>query len=474
MKIIMNFFYQSMYQLTRLIIPIITIPIVSKALGPTGIGAYNYVNSILQYFLLFASLGFNLYGNREIAVNKDSMSGRSLVFWEILKLQATFSILSMLLYFTFVLLFVNENQLLFFIQGIVILATVFEISWFFMGMEDFKKVSLINLLISIITFIFILFFIKNPSDLTLYVFIQSVNILASNICMIFFLKNRIQYKKVSLLDASRHIKPAIQFFIPKVSIILYTNLNKTVLGFITNKEIVGFYSNAVLLNTVIITLLTTLDVVLMPRMSSLFSKSKRNDVISIMRMTIHTQLFFSIAMFFGLISIQEKLVDWFFGDSFIELNQYIPLLSILIVIVPLGMSISRQYLIPNNQVNVYNKSVIIGAIVGVSINLLFIPLYGIYGAILSNICSETIVTYLRVRSFIKETGFRFLKKDIAFNIIVAILMCILIKMTTKNFPSSLITTLIQVSIGFVFYFSIHLIFKKIPIINKKRNDYCEN
>lgn len=66
-KIGKNLAYQSSYQVLKILMPLITVPIVSHSLGSTGVGQYAFANSIAQYFVLITALGLPLYGTREIA-----------------------------------------------------------------------------------------------------------------------------------------------------------------------------------------------------------------------------------------------------------------------------------------------------------------------------------------------------------------------------------------------------------------------
>lgn len=462
-KVLSNFVYQSSFQLMKIIIPIITIPLVSKALGPYGIGEFNYINSISQYFILLSTLGLNLYGNREISINRDDTIQMSKRFWEIFLIQVFTSIISLILYSLLVIYLIKDNYLLYSIQGLVIISSIVDISWFFMGIEDFKKISVTNMIINILGFILIIRWIKTPSDLWLYILIQALTIFLSQSIVWFFLFDKITIVRVEFSDLKRHLKPSIVYFIPKISIVLYTNINKTLLGALSSKTDVGFYTNAVVLNTVFVTLLTTLDLVLMPKMSNLFSKSKQNEMLSVLEKSIHAQLFFSIALVFGMWTVYEKLSFWFFGESFEGIEKYIPWLSILIIIIPLGMAISRQYLLPSNQIKSFNTSVINGAIVSVVINILLIPLIGIYGAIIATIVAETFVTVTRTYYLVKNTSFTFDFIQIVKNIFSGFLMLIITRYLTRNFSATILTTITQGLIGVIVYMSLTIIFKSNPI-----------
>lgn len=457
-----NFFYQSLFQVVKIIIPIITIPIVSKALGPTGIGIYNYTNSIAQYFILVASLGVVMYGNREIALAYNRKENISKLFWEITNFKSILTIISLLIYLILVSFF--PNRIYFYAQSLAILAVLFDVSWFFMGIEDFKKTSMTNLFIQICTFLGILLFVNDSSDTLKYVLIQTIGLFLSQALVWLFLKLYINFEKISIKNSFKHFKGSFEFFIPQVAIILYTNLNKTLLGLFIGSAAVGYYTNSLTLNTVFITIITTLDVVLLPHMSGLFAKNNISKIVELMNKTIHLQLFFSIPIMFGMLTVYDKLVPWFFGDKFLFINHVIPFFSVLIVIMPLGMAISRQYLIPIGQVKEYNKSVIIGAVINIVSNLILLPILGFFGVVISNILAEFFVTVVRTESFLKQTNFHFDIRKIIIYILSGLVMMVATRLITQNLSASILTNIIQVIIAVIIYMGITTVCKVNPLI----------
>ena len=155
-----NLFYQSLFQGIRILMPVVTIPIISKALGAQGVGIYSFTNSIAEYFILLSGLGITLYGNREIAMVRDDKEKLNETFSELISLKLLTTIVSFILYSVVVLVFFQRDWLFYLIQSLHIIAVLFDISWFFMGIEDFKKVSLSNLAIQTVVFFGIVFFIK--------------------------------------------------------------------------------------------------------------------------------------------------------------------------------------------------------------------------------------------------------------------------------------------------------------------------
>lgn len=463
-NIIRNFFYQSLFQITKIIIPIITIPIVSDALGPKGIGIYNYTFSIAQYFVLIAGLGVSIYGNREVALAwNDEKIDVSRVFWEINIFKAITTVTVLLFYI--ILSFFLKDRYFLLVQSFTILSVFFDVSWFFMGIEDFKKTSLSNLFIQIVTFILILLFIKDENDALKYTLIQATGLMLSQVIVWLFIPKYIHLTKISFKNSLDHLKGAFEYFIPQIAIMLYTNLNKTILGFTLGSTAVGYFANSLQLNNVFITIITTLDLVLLPHMTGLFAHRNIKKIVYTMEQTIHLQLFFSIPIMFGMLTVYDKLVPWFFGTKFLYINHIIPYFTILIVVIPLGMSISRQYLMPIGKIKEYNKSVIIGAIINVVANIILLPRIGFFGVVFSNIFAECFVTLVRTSSFLKHTNFKFRKKVIIIYFISGLVMCLLTRFMTKGLPPSILTNLIQFSIAIIIYIGITSLFKENPIIN---------
>lgn len=138
MKIVKNYLYNVGYNILILLTPLLTVPYISRVLGSTGVGINATTNSVITYFLLAGTVGITIYGNREIAFIREDFEKRSQVFWEIELLQITTIGLAYLAFCIF-LFFQNQLKMYFFYQSFLIIAGAFDISWFFMGLEDFKK-----------------------------------------------------------------------------------------------------------------------------------------------------------------------------------------------------------------------------------------------------------------------------------------------------------------------------------------------
>ncbi|WP_254260160.1 oligosaccharide flippase family protein [Listeria fleischmannii] len=177
-----------------MLIPLVTVPYISRTLGATGIGIYSYTYSIVQYFILLGNLGISMYGVRSIAYVRESDVKRSKVFFELMIIKLVMFIISVLLYGLFIFLY-KEYTFIFILQGIFIVASAVDISWFFIGLEDFKKTISRNIIVKLVALISVFIFIKTPDDIALYVLINAVSTLLGNLTLWTYLRKRIQAVK---------------------------------------------------------------------------------------------------------------------------------------------------------------------------------------------------------------------------------------------------------------------------------------
>lgn len=137
MKVVRNYLYNAGYQLLLVLLPLVTATYISRVLTNTGVGINSYTNSIISYFILFGSLGINLYGNREIAYLRNKPQKMSQAFWEIVILRVLAVILAYIVFFIYIPFSRHPTLMIF--QSINLLAVILDISWLYMGIEDFKK-----------------------------------------------------------------------------------------------------------------------------------------------------------------------------------------------------------------------------------------------------------------------------------------------------------------------------------------------
>lgn len=269
-----NYFYNLIYQIFVLLMPLITTPYVSRILGAEGIGEYSYYYSIVYYFMLAAILGTATYAEREISFYQDDREKRSKRFWDLFFLRIITSIISGIFYIL-TIIFVFENKFMATIVIFNIISVACDTVWLFQGMEDFGKITLRDTCVKIITIILIFVFIKSQKDVYLYAFIMSISPIISSLWLFPFVKNNVDKVNFKKVEPFHDIKNIIGLFIPTIAISVYAMLDKTMLGLFTQTKIEnGYYEQATKLSKTALTIVTSLGTVMIPRISYFYEKNK--------------------------------------------------------------------------------------------------------------------------------------------------------------------------------------------------------
>ncbi len=439
-----NFIYNIAYQILMIIIPLITVPIVTRRLGATNLGIYSYTNSITNYFMLFSLLGISNYGNREIAKNRNDKSKLSKTFWSIYAVQFIFSLIVLLVYI-FYAIFFSKYRLIAVIQILFIISTMLDINWFFFGIEKFKTTVTRNAIIKIVSLFLIIFFVNCPNDLWKYTLILSLGTFMSQLVLWFFVFKEINFISLKQISIKEHINGIIILFIPVISYSIYKLMDKIMIGMFTDVSNVAFYESAEKIINVPTLIVAALGTVMMPRISNLISNNNRADAKKYFDASIEFVLFFSIPVVVGLILVGFDLCKIYLGNSFTKSGQLLQLLSITVLFVSIANVVRTQYLIPMSKDKTYIISTVLGAVINFILNIIFIQLIGVSGACIGTIVAELVVMLYQIISTRKEIDYtKYFHKVLIFSMKSFIMAIVIIILRNCNLFKNDIVNLIFV------------------------------
>ena len=387
-----NYIYNTSYQVLTLLTPLITTPYLSRVLGADGIGIYSFTASIVAYFTMFAALGTLTYGNREISYLQDDRKTRSQVFWEIEFLSIIMTTISLLAYVLFILFGAKEYHVFYVAQVFTILSTAADIVWLLQGMEEFGKVVGRNIFFKILLIIYIFTFVKTKEDLIIYVAGNVLITFISQLSVWLYLPKFVDGPNWKELRPFRHFKNTVVLFLPTIAISVYIVLDKTMIGIFSNSFENGYYEQGVMLSKTVLTLVTSLGAVMIPRMGYHYNRGENEEVKNLMYQSYRFVWFLGIPLCFGLMGIAANIVPWFYGDGFSKLITLLPILSLLIPIIGLSNVTGMQYLVTTKREKILTMSVCIGATVNFCLNLCFIPRWSSLGAAFASVIAEAAIT----------------------------------------------------------------------------------
>ena len=387
MKVIKNYLYNLSYQILTIILPIITVPYITRIFTSEDLGNYGFYNSIVSYFSLFAMLGIGLYGTKQIA----SASDVSNTFWNIYAIQLIASVLAMSVYVIAIFSIPQMSGMIPLILGVTLFSKMIDISWLFAGKEDFKKITLRNVIIRVIGVISIFTFIKSSGDLYLYVFLIVIFDFLGQLVMWVPAKKFLNRPIFNCKNIKKNIHPVVLLFLPQVAVSLYVVLDRTLLGILGSYSDVGIYEQGQKLISILLKVVSSLGAVMLPRVANLLSERRDKEAQNMVRFSFILYNLIIFPMMFGLIAVNDVFVKLFLGKNFQDVKYVLYIVVINIMFVGWTNILGYQVLVVRNKNKEFMLSTTIPAVISVAVNIAVIPFFGYIGASITSVVVEILV-----------------------------------------------------------------------------------
>lgn len=471
-SVVKNYIYNLSYQVIAVILPFITTPYVSRHLGASAIGAYSYTSTIASYFSLFGIAGLNVYGQLQIAKSRDDKKCLFSMFAEIEICKIITALLSIICYLP-IILESHKYKILFTILSILLISNIFDISWFYQGIEEFRKIVIRNYIIKIISIILIFTLIKKPDDIYVYAIIIQWSTLIGNISLWKnILPNCRKYAKINS-NFMKHIIKSMPFFLPAIASSVYLMMDKIMLGIIIGSDYQnGLYEQAHKIEGIVITLITSLNAVLLPRMSYLLSKNNIKTYKNMLYNIMNIIGLIIMPMMCGLYAISEIFVPVFLGKGFNGCILLVKIFSFLLLFSGTNTIIGNQCLVARGKQKEYNIGVCTGAVVNVILNTIFIHLWKSYGAAIASVLAECSIFCIFVLFSKEILSLLEIVKIWLKYFCGAAIMAGIVLFIGRRCSANFITLFMQLAVGVIIY-SVYLIVIKdnyiIKIFNTIKN-----
>lgn len=463
-----NLVYQVSYEILIILLPLILSPYVSRVLKPEGLGIYSYTHSIANYFVLFSMLGIKTYGNRVIAQVRDDKDKLNQTFSNLLGIHILISLMCILIYGIY-LVNTCEYKIYFVIQMLFVVSALWDISWFYFGIEEFKLSVLRNIFTKVLAVILIFVFVKESEDLWIYCLIMSGSVLISQLLLWLPLSKYISLVKCNWKIGWTYIKPMLILFLPTIAVSLYRYMDKIMLGILSNRTAVGYYSNSDQLMSVPAAIISAFGTVMLPKMSNLVFKGNTESSNKYMNISMQYFMCLSIGMMFGLAGTARVFAPLFWGENFAGCSKLIMGLSLAIPFITFANVLRTQYLIPNSKDKTYTLSVISGAITNLVINWLLIPSFGAMGAVVGTIVAEFTVCLVQSVAALTILPILFYIRRTIPYLIYGAIMFVIVYLLGEKLEGGIVTLLIQIITGTIIY----LIFCLVHLVKTKDEVICD-
>lgn len=459
-KIFLNYIYNIFYQIVKIVLPFFLVPYTMSHLGASTLGISDFASNISSWFILFGILGINVYGSKQLAKVRDNKEELSKQFFEILSVQVINMLIVTILYILYIVLFVNNNQLIYYLVLITVISSAFDITWLYYAVENFKTVSIRNVIVKILGVFCIFAFVKKPEDLWLYVVINGASDLIGHLITYSGLHKYIKFTKFSITEAYKHhLVPTFLLFIPTIAINVYTLLDQTMLGvMIEDKSAVALYKAAQGFVKMFLYFITAIGSVVMPRIANLYAKDNKEQINDFINKSFGLACLLGLPMMIGMFCLSPNFFPWYLPEN-PEIVLLVQFSCPIILMIAFSNVFGTEYLVPTEHTKEYTISIVSGAIVNFCFNLVLIHFFGAVGACIGSVIAEstvTIIQYLFIRKYVQIKGFRTIVKCS----VASIIMGLAVYFSGLLLPSTFLFNLIQILIGVIIYVILLVIFKE--------------
>lgn len=387
-NILMNF----ILKLSSILFPLLTYPYVLRVLHSGGNGRVAFVSAIVNYFVMIASLGIPTYGIKVCAKVRDDKEELSKTVQEILLVNMIATFFTAIAYFISINIVpeFKKEKILFYIFSFNLILNFIGVNWLYQALEQYDYITIRSLLFKALSIILMFLFVKEADDYVIYGGITVFAGFGSNVLNFIKSFSFVDYKKRKY-DLKRHLKPVFILFAHSVATSVYTNLDIVMIRFLKNEIEVGLYDVAIKVKVILVTFITSMSDVLLPRMSYYTMYGKKKEFNHVLKTSFSIIGLFSIPVTVFFIYNSDSCIYILGGKDYSDAILMMRLLTITIITIGIGHVMASQILIPTNKEKYNLYAVIWGAITDLIFNIFLIPKFGGAGAAFATVMAEWVV-----------------------------------------------------------------------------------
>lgn len=408
-KTVVNILYNAIYQVLLVVMPLVTVPYLGSVLGPKNLGIYSTVNYVIQFLTVFCSAAMGQIGTRTIAQKRgrSSKAEFSEAFWGLWFIQAAASLGTIILFLVVIFIWQPDYKMYFILQLPFLLGTLFDISWFFQGIADFGRVVLRNTIVKVLGVILILLLVKNGDDLWKYMLIMSMTMFIGSLAFWPLVRHEVKTPTWHFYQLKDSLMTIGILLIPQLATSVYTSLDKPILKMFRGATQVGYYDYAQRVSNIILGVITSITIVMMPKMAS----SSDEDQEKYLKKSFETTLFLGLILAIIVMINTRQFVPWFFTSKFIPIIPLMFFSCLSILSIPLGGVFANQFALAKHRDKEFAIPLVIGAVLSLILNFKFDPIGGAYAAMANILIVEAVVCFLRIWIVRKDYSAKYVFSD---------------------------------------------------------------
>jgi len=461
-----NAAYNVAYRLFSVLLPLVTAPYLSRAVGPEGVGLYSRAWNISYIFCLAAMLGLNDYGVRAIARVRDDREALNRTFSAIWQMQLLVAGTVLALWGLYLAFFAGEEKQVAVHLTMMSVACLVSFDWCLMGLSLFRPIVLRNTFVKCAAAVCVFLFVHQIDDLWIYGLVWSLSTLLGNLLCVPALRGRVKYVGVPMQESLKHLKPCAVLFVSVIAVSVYRTMDKVMVSWIAGLEQNGQYENAEKIIYCLSGFISAIGTVMMPKISHMQQQGRIEEIRRHIDQSMNLILCMVCALAFGTAAVADRFAPLFYGAEFKEAGLLMAPLSFTLIMIGFANVIRTQWVLPQGRDGIFVRSVSAGALVNLTANALLIPHLQAMGAVIGTLLAEMTVPVVQYLLLRKELPYRqYLGYTGIYSIIgTAMLLCV--RFTGKALPwKGWVGLGLQVASGILVYGALTILYWKTASIH---------
>ena len=397
-----NAAYNVAYRMFSVFLPLVTAPYLSRTVGTDGVGLYSLAWSVSYVFCLIGMLGLNDYGVRTIAQVRDDRETLDRTFSAIWQMQFLVAGVTLIAWFGYVFLVAGEEKVIALHLTMMSVSCLCSLDWCLMGLDIFKPIALRNTFVKLAAAACVFLFVKEKADLWIYGFVWSLSTLLGNLMSAASLRGKVRYRRVSMKESLKHLRPCAVLFISVLAVNVYRTMDKVMVSTIAGVDENGLYENAEKIIYCLSGFISAIGTVMMPKIAHMQQLGQKERIARHIDRSMELIVCMVSAMAFGVAAVADRFAPLFYGEDFRYSGTLMIPLAFTLIMIGFANVIRTQVVLPQKRDHIFVKSVCCGAVVNLVANACLIPGMKSMGAVAGTLMAEMTVPLVQFLILRKE------------------------------------------------------------------------
>lgn len=430
-----NAAYNVAYRVFSVLLPLVTAPYLDKTVGAEGVGLYSGAWAWSEIFCLIGLLGLADYGVRAIAQARDDRERLDKTFSGIWQMQLLVAGITLLFWFGYVFLIAGEEKTIALHLTMMSVSCLCNFEWCLMGLDQFRSIALRNTFVKIAAAVSAFIFVKSIDDLWIYGFVWSLATLLGNLSCALTLKGKVSYRRVSMKETLKHLRPCAILFISVAAVSVYRKMDKIMVLNIAGKDQNGLYENAEKIIYCLSGFISAIGTVMMSKVSHLQEKGETEKIARNIDRSMDLVICMVSAMAFGVAAVADRFAPLFYPKSGGGSGVLMVPLGFTLIMIGFANVIRTQVVLPQKRDHILVRSVCTGAVVNLIVNSCLIPFMGSMGAVIGTLAAEMTVPVVQFIFLRKEVPYKRFIGYVATYAVMGGIMLVCVRLVGRALPA---------------------------------------